>query len=247
MFVGGEDAQAGTGGIDGDTANLAPVINVRNSGDDAKLTYFTPRIAGFQLGATYLPGTGPDQAGDNNLGEVDQFVGLGANWVGAFGGIDLTLSAVGLNADGETGDTDDRLDYAVGGLLGIGGLSFGASLGAARRRRRGRLRHSSASSTASATRTPASATCYNDVDAFNDKINVVAVSGDVGLAPGLKLKGDVSYNSDDPGQRRQRRQRPGRHDRGRGLGPARLLVGPRAFLTHSIPGAASRSRRPFVL
>ena len=140
MFVGGEDAQSGTGGVDGDTKNLASVINVRNSGDDAKVTYFTPRVAGFQLGASYLPGTGPDQAGDNNQGEVEQFVGFGGNWVGAFGGIDLTLSAVGLVADGETGNTDDRRDYSIGGLIGVGGLSFGATWGQLTRRRQGQVR-----------------------------------------------------------------------------------------------------------
>ena len=53
MFVGGEDAQAGTGGIDGDTTNLDHPVP--DTGDDAKATYFTPRIAGFQLGASFTP------------------------------------------------------------------------------------------------------------------------------------------------------------------------------------------------
>jgi hypothetical protein len=198
MFVGGEDAQAGTGGVDGDTANLSSVINVRNSGDDAKLTYFTPRIAGFQLGATYLPGTGANQAGDNNPGEVEQFIGVGGNWVGAFGGLDLTLSAVGLTADGETDGTDDRLDYSVGGLIGIGGLSFGATWGQLTDEGEADfahlgLKYGFGNANASVGYT------YADVDDLNDTQHVFVVSGDLGLAPGLTLKGDVSYNSEDPG------------------------------------------------
>jgi len=198
MFVGGEDAQSGTGGVDGDTKNLATVINVRNSGDDAKATYFTPRVAGFQLGATYLPGTGPDQAGDNNVGEVEQFVGLGGNWVGAFGGVDLTLSAVGLIADGETSTTDDRRDYSVGGLIGVGGLSFGATWGQLLDEGEADFAHigleyefGGASASVGYS--------YNDVDALDDTEHVFVVSGAVGLMPGVTLKGDVSYNTEDPG------------------------------------------------
>ena len=34
--------------------------------------------------------------------------------------------------------------------------------------------------------------------ALDDEQHVFVVSGDVGLAPGLTLKGDVSYNTEDP-------------------------------------------------
>ena len=46
MFVGGEDAQAGTGGIDGDTANVT-TFDITDTGDSNKATYFSPRVAGF--------------------------------------------------------------------------------------------------------------------------------------------------------------------------------------------------------
>ena len=53
MGIGAADAQAGTGGIDGDTQNLVQ-FETPDTGDDAKVTYFTPRIIGFQLGASYV-------------------------------------------------------------------------------------------------------------------------------------------------------------------------------------------------
>ena len=62
MGIGGADAQAGTGGIDGDTQNLVQ-FETPDTGDDAKVTYFTPRIIGFQLGASFVP--------DNNTGISD--------------------------------------------------------------------------------------------------------------------------------------------------------------------------------
>ena len=46
MFVGGEDFQAGTGGIDGDADNLALPGCDEDSSDAAKVTYFTPRVGG---------------------------------------------------------------------------------------------------------------------------------------------------------------------------------------------------------
>ena len=64
MFVGGEDAQAGTGGIDGDTQNLT-VVQIQDTGDAIKATYFTPRLAGFQVGVSFTPDTGDDAYQDH--------------------------------------------------------------------------------------------------------------------------------------------------------------------------------------
>ena len=44
MGTGGEDAQAGTGGIDGDTANLT-TFEITDTGDSTKASYFTPGSA----------------------------------------------------------------------------------------------------------------------------------------------------------------------------------------------------------
>ena len=199
MLVGGEDAQSGTGGVDGDTNNLSSIIDL-NLGDVTKATYFTPRIAGFQVGASYTPDTGDDGGRDGRGfdGGHENVIGGGVNWVGAFGGIDLTLSAVGVYGDSESDDNDERLDYAVGGLLGLGGLSFGATWGqrtdfAEADWAHLGVKYAFANASASVGYT------YGDVDGLNDEQHVFVVSGDVGLAPGLKLKGDVSYNTEDPG------------------------------------------------
>jgi len=198
MLVGGEDAQSGTGGVDGDTNNLSSVIDL-NLGDTTKATYFTPRVGGFQLGASYTAETSDDGGRDEPPfdGGHKNVASGGANWVGAFGGFDLTLSAVGVYGDSEDGQ-DDRKDYAVGGLLGAGGLSFGATWGQkfdfneADWAHLG-LEYSFGNSSASL------GYSYADVDALDDTQHVFIVSGAVGLAPGLTLKGDVSYNTEDPG------------------------------------------------
>ena len=89
------------------------------------------------------------------------------------------------------------MDYAVGGLLGLGGLSFGATWGQKTDFNEADwahlgLKYEFGNASASVGYT------YGDVDGFDDEQHVFVVSGDVGLAPGLKLKGDVSYNTEDP-------------------------------------------------
>ncbi len=222
MFVGAEDAQSGTGGIDGDTSNLATIINIQNTGDATKATYFTPRIAGFQLGASFTPDTSDDSGIKNNSGQQNA-IGIGGNWVGAFGGIDLTLSAVGISSDGESrpgaGDkVGDVKDFSVGGVLGLGGLSFGATYG--------RLMDGIGATKGTGLRVgddtwyasgavqysfgPASASVgvdYNGLDGQKDQ-TVFVVSADYGLMPGVTWKADVSFNTEDPGARAGDPQNP---------------------------------------
>jgi outer membrane protein OmpU len=161
--------------------------------------YFTPRVGGFQLGAGYTPDTGDDGGRDSDAFDDAHYNVLegGANWVGAFGGVDLSLSAVGVYGEAEEGSTD-RVDYAVGGLLGVGGLSFGATWGQKTDFLEGDWAHLGLKYGFGAANASVGYS-YADDDRFNDEQHVFIVSGDVGLAPGVTLKGDVSYNSDDPG------------------------------------------------
>ena len=83
MAINGSDAQAGTGGIDGDTTNLVQ-FELPNTDDSNKVTYFTPRIAGFQLGGSFVPDNGDGVSNDEPSPVQEDVVGLGGNWVGAF-------------------------------------------------------------------------------------------------------------------------------------------------------------------
>ncbi|MGH6899593.1 MAG: porin [Geminicoccaceae bacterium] len=212
MYVGGEDAQAGTGGIDGDIPNIN-FVQFTDTGDTAKATYFTPRLAGFQLGVSFTPDY-EDNGGENQFqggSEGENGLGGGVNWVGALGAVDLTLSAVGIWADCESncsaanglgnGFNDEQKSWAVGGLLGFGGFTLGAGYN----------------------RMDDFAPATHDVDIINvglkygfgaanvsfgytfnkydtdglDDSNLFVVSGDVGILPGVTLKADVSYNTED--------------------------------------------------
>jgi outer membrane protein OmpU len=211
MFVGAEDAQAGTGGLDGDTQNLGQ-IQFPDMGDDIKATYFTPRIAGFQLGGSFTP-DGDDNEnglGNNELLDADgrkNAVGGGINWVGVLGPVDLTLSAVGNWADVKGGNgqqalqgfKDDAKAWAVGGLLGFGGLSFGVSFNdfeGPLDTQDGQLL--SFGLTYGFGPANVSVGYEHDWNDDLDNTDVFVVSGDIGVLPGVTLKGDVTYNAEDP-------------------------------------------------
>jgi outer membrane protein OmpU len=205
MGIGAADAQAGTGGIDGDTTNLVQFESL-DTGDNTKATYFTPRIAGFQLGASFAPDDG-DGVTDND-GGFENNVSGGANWVGALGPLDLTVAATAIWGQKEPGppgagtdDNDDLFSWDAGVLLGFGGLSAGVNgwqntdpnsieaYGIA-----GGLKYGFGAANVSvgyALEDPQG-------DAPGDTNNFFVASGDVGLLPGVTLKGDVSYATDDP-------------------------------------------------
>ncbi len=214
MFVGAAVAQAGTGGLDGDTTNLASVYHV-SYGDSAKATYFSPRVGGFQLGASVTPDQSDNGGRDDNENFTNA-VTAGANWVGAFSGVDLSFAAVAgyIKNPGEVTDpqtnslsNNDEKDWSVGGLLGAGGLSFGVTFGQNTDFNQGTftdlgLKYGFGGANVSVG--------YVNWNPDHGKTqNVYVASADVGLMPGVTLKGDVSYNTEDPGKNDSRGLNPG--------------------------------------
>jgi len=194
MFIGGEDFQAGTGGIDGDGENLN-INGVEDSDDAAKITYFTPRVAGFQLGAAFTPDTGDaENDSDDDADEIEEHIDFGINFTTAAAGADVTLTAVGSIGDAEVGD-EDLEDYGIGAGVEFAGLGLGVgyvfredldegnqlTLGA---------KYGFGPATVSV------GYSYEDPDG-GDESNVLVFSGDYGLFPGVTVKGDLSFNDDD--------------------------------------------------
>ncbi|HLT00718.1 MAG TPA: porin [Geminicoccaceae bacterium] len=194
MGIGGEDAQAGTGGIDGDTTNLEPFFEVPDTSDSTKISYFTPRVAGFQLGASWTPDDGDGVTDDGD--DQENILSGGINWVGALGPADLTVAATGIMGDNEDNDGDDLEAWEVGFLAGFGGLSFGAKYGQLLDLGEGQFLNGGIKYGFGAANASLGYTMYDPDD--GDTNHVFFISGDVGLMPGVVLKGDVSYATDDP-------------------------------------------------
>ena len=107
----------GLNGIDSPNYRHAVVTGARTgtnaslTGDANKITYFTPRFSGFQFGISYTPNTA-DTNGDSgsapydrNSGDIENVVGIGANFSRSFGGV-----AVGASAGWQSGTTNEMFD-----------------------------------------------------------------------------------------------------------------------------------------
>jgi len=102
-------------------------------GDDQsqKLTYFSPRISGFQIGASYTPEFRQDDSGlvPGTGGVYRNGYQVGINFVETFGGFDVALAAgyaAASNPNSAAG-FEDAKGYSFGANIGFGGFTVGAS------------------------------------------------------------------------------------------------------------------------
>jgi len=103
-------------------------IEPNRANDSEKLTYYTPRFAGFQIGASYSPDTNQDNNGpvDRNTSVTDM-VAFGANYSGDFGGASVGVSG-GYGTFLETASgTAEPEAYNLGLTIGVGGFGAGVS------------------------------------------------------------------------------------------------------------------------
>ncbi len=110
--------------------------------DSEKLTYFTPRMSGLQLGISYTPesceegtGCGGTYAGfqnDHGSGQQSEVVDLGANYNRKVGSLDVGLSgswsgAEATAAGASAANTEDRGAWGISGSLGVSGIKVTAA------------------------------------------------------------------------------------------------------------------------
>ncbi|MEP4377826.1 MAG: porin [Alphaproteobacteria bacterium] len=143
IFVESDDVLVGRAGPDGDVADFiafgtgggVAATGNTSTGDATKLTYFTPRFAGFQLGGSLTPDSGetsggPATADADNDGDFENVFGIGANYEGKFDDVSFVVSLTGEFGDSETAagaDTEGELEtIAVGATVNFAGFGLGA-------------------------------------------------------------------------------------------------------------------------
>jgi hypothetical protein len=140
----------------GNSIGSYPTTYVNNTGDAEKVIWFSPRIAGFQLGLSYAPdGATKDTRAandgeltgngltvnegtlganipsfDNDGGGLEEVFSVGLNFVETFNDIDIAVSGGYLQASTEDGGANgDDLETASFGLnVGFAGFTIGASV-----------------------------------------------------------------------------------------------------------------------
>lgn len=140
-----------TGGIDGDFfrfagigANQAFLIKPRlalaangataeNDEDATKITYYSPRFSGFQVGVSYIPNTGSTNrnaaGGTVNAGSNENVFTGGVNYTGQFDEIGVAASLTGITGDGQSAGTNDLEGYQAGANISLAGFTLGGSYG----------------------------------------------------------------------------------------------------------------------
>lgn len=110
-----------------------------------KITYYTPRFAGFQVGVSYLPDqsnrgqgvpaatllsqpAGPNRS-DNNAGLADNIFTGGINYDNKFGDIGMTLAATGEYGKSQLNTYEDLRAWNAGAKFSWMGFSLAGSYG----------------------------------------------------------------------------------------------------------------------
>lgn len=132
-----------------DTPNILnnPVIGTAVSGyglrqstfsllatDDNKVSYFTPRLAGFQLGLSYTPDANTHSPNANGLvvlpgnvaGQVNDVMEVALNYAGSFGGVDLGLDGFYTTGDANVANVDPE-EMGLGANIGFAGFTLGGA------------------------------------------------------------------------------------------------------------------------
>ncbi len=108
-------------------------LEVQGNNDAKRITYFTPRFAGFQIGVSYAHDAFQDNFGPTNIasgsGSVAHIFDIGANYVQSFGDFNVAISGrYGVGQNQTAGFTADMPTvYAFGVNLGYAGFTIGGS------------------------------------------------------------------------------------------------------------------------
>jgi outer membrane protein OmpU len=131
--------QSGVGGIDGDidrwfnnVGKATSFPDIVDTSDATKVTYYSPRIEGIQIGASWTPDTkssGQNVADDTPAGNTgfENVAGLGINYNETFNAVGVGVSLSGGFGDATNQDREDYGAWVVGGFVDYAGFSLGGS------------------------------------------------------------------------------------------------------------------------
>ena len=101
--------------------------------DANKVTYFTPRFAGFQLGLSFTPETTYNGPNPNGLGvvanntSIEEVFEVALNYAGSFGSVDLGVDGFYVEGDAPAGAASSPQEIGAGVNLGFGGFTLGGA------------------------------------------------------------------------------------------------------------------------
>lgn len=101
--------------------------------DTNKVSYFTPRIANFQLGLSFTPDATVNDPIANGFGvspedtTIESVFEVAANYAGEFNGVEFGVDGFYVTGDAPTGVASDPEEYGFGINIGFNGFTLGGA------------------------------------------------------------------------------------------------------------------------
>jgi predicted porin len=146
QYLAGAHLPLGYGALTNGTTAIANFTGDHTQENLNKITYYTPRFSGFQLGVSYLPdqnnrgqGTGtavgvspnpfgPDRT-DTKAGMSDNIFTGGVSYDNKFGDVGVALAATGIIGNAQVSTYEDLAAWNVGAKFTYMGFSLAGSYG----------------------------------------------------------------------------------------------------------------------
>jgi hypothetical protein len=102
--------------------------SVAIAGDASGVSYYTPRVSGFQLGVSYTPDADEDDSNRQQTGTfISHVKGIAANYVTKFDGASIAIAGGYNDGKNPTVDQDDPEEWQVAMQVKTGGVQVQAS------------------------------------------------------------------------------------------------------------------------
>jgi len=131
----GIDESDSTNWVAGGNSALARTNMAGINNDSNGMSYFSPRINGFQVGASYIPQVGDQNddtatgPGQNANGERDNGVAIAANYMNSFDAVSFKASIGYIDAGGDGLAPGEQTGLNAGVQLGFGGFTASFAYG----------------------------------------------------------------------------------------------------------------------
>lgn len=150
MVVNAASIARATGGIDGDdefyitssgstgaaTFLIHPDLPTADTGgiaeDATKITFYTPKFSGFQLGLSFTPDEGDGgqfATRSETSGDFENVLAAGLSYANEWDGISVAAALVGEAGDSESAFTEDLGAWQLGASISYSGFSLAGSYG----------------------------------------------------------------------------------------------------------------------
>ncbi len=133
MIYGGESVLSGQGGFDGGLGSsgfdflgvpfASPDI-IGNTGDATKVSYFTPRFGGLQLGVSYTPDSGHSLSSSKDDDDEDQDVDLEGTAHVLSSSADITDELTSSSYDPTSSNTEDSVELGANFVRSFNGFDI---------------------------------------------------------------------------------------------------------------------------